>query len=142
MLNNEPKLLNEVLRFIGGDLIQTQHVLLMYSLTKILVGCEAFDSQEQQITVAAAILSNIPVSSCKTFLICCGYVPSYQTDILDLISHKHRRQSELKAAHQILSEAAVLTDFVEGGWPIEVNEDLPSQLKTETGSFLFKTLAL
>ena len=137
MLNNEPKLLKEVLQFINGDLERMRHVLLTYSLTKVIAGCEGLDTQKQQTTIAAAILSGVPLSSCKTFLICCGYVPSYQTDILKLLSHNKRwKQEEYRVTYQILTEVNILADFIESGCPIEKEEEIKKLFKTEAGASL------
>ena len=137
MLNNEPKLLKEVLQFINGDLERMRHVLLTYSLTKVIAGREGLDTQKQQTTIAAAILSGVPLSSCKTFLICCGYVPSYQTDILKLLSHNKRwKQEEYRVTYQILTEVNILADFIESGCPIEKEEEIKKLFKTEAGASL------
>ena len=137
MLNNEPKLLKEVLQFINGDLERMRHVLLTYSLTKVIAGCEGLDTQKQQTTIAAAILSGVPLSSCKTLLICCGYVPSYQTDILKLLSHNKRwKQEEYRVTYQILTEVNILADFIESGCPIEKEEEIKKLFKTEAGASL------
>ena len=137
MLNNEPKLLKEVLQFINGDLERMRHVLLTYSLTKVIAGREGLDTQKQQTTIAAAILSGVPLSSCKTLLICCGYVPSYQTDILKLLSHNKRwKQEEYRVTYQILTEVNILADFIESGCPIEKEEEIKKLFKTEAGASL------
>ena len=142
MLNNEPKLLKEVLLYINGDLERIRHVLLMYTLTKVIAGCEILDPQQQQVTAAAAILLGLPVSSCKTLLICCGYVPSYQSDILELLSLKSGKQSEAKTAQKVLSEATLLADFIDFGCQIKMTETLLPKFKTESGASIFKSLIM
>ena len=141
MLNNEPKLLKEALQLIDGDLVKMRQVLLRYSLTKVIAGFERLDAQQQQITMAVAILSEFPISSCKTLLIRCGYVPSYQTDILKLLSHNKRwKQDEYGVAYQILAEVNILADYIENNCPGGKECELQSLFKTETGSSILNGL--
>ncbi|MBR2631284.1 MAG: hypothetical protein IKD25_07155 [Bacteroidaceae bacterium] len=142
MLNNEPKLLRDLLQAVNGDLHQMQHILLKYSLAKVLVGCEEHDSRCQQITMATVLLMEVPLSSCKTFLMGCRYVPSYQSDILALLSHKkHRGHGEYKRIYQILAEVAMLTNFVESRDSVEMTDEVLACFKTETGMLLLKNIS-
>ena len=139
MLNNEPKLLKEVLHFFNDDSNQTRRVLLMYSLTRILVSYEEFDSRWQQVTIATGILLMLPLSSCKTLLICCDYAPSYRSNILELLSlAKHGKPNEHSIARQLLTEAAALTGFIEDNSPVEKGTELLKSFKTEAGTSLLK----
>ena len=61
MINNEANLLYSVLLYEEGHVRRTQHILKVYSLSKLLGERENIPEEEQTILQAAAILHDIAI---------------------------------------------------------------------------------
>ncbi len=160
MLNNEPKLMKEVLLYENGHLRRTRHILMVHSLVKTIGSEEGLSLEQQQIVQSAAILHDIAIKRCKRkyndasiekqqqeyipiakkFLNSCSYVPSYTEQILELIYHHHDYSIYRGIAHQVLIEADLIANCLEHKNHKETAEAAARHFRTKTGKELLYKL--
>ncbi len=160
MLNNEPKLLKDVLLYENGHIRRTKHILMVHSLTKSIGSEEGLTLEQQQIVQSAAILHDIAIKKCKRkyndasiekqklecipvakkFLKACNYVPSYTEKILNLIYHHHDYGAYKGIEHQVLIEADLIVNCLENRNHKEKAADVAIHFHTRTGKELLHKL--
>ena len=160
MLNNEPKLLKDVLLYENGHIRRTKHILMVHSLAKSIGSEEGLTLEQQQIVQSAAILHDIAIKKCKRkyndtsiekqklecipiakkFLKACNYVPSYTEKILDLIYHHHDYDTFKGIEHQVLIEADLIVNCLENKSHKEKASDVAVHFHTKTGKELLHKL--
>ena len=160
MLNNEPKLLKDVLLYENGHIRRTKHILMVHSLTKSIGSEEGLTLEQQQIVQSAAILHDIAIKKCKRkyndasiekqklecipvakkFLKACNYVPSYTEKILNLIYHHHDYGAYKGIEHQVLIEADLIVNCLENRNHKEKAADVAVHFHTRTGKELLHKL--
>lgn len=160
MLNNEPKLLKDVLLYENGHLRRTRHILMVHSLVKTIGSEEGLTLEQQQIVQSAAILHDIAIKRCKRkyndasiekqqlecipiarkFLSACSYVPSYTEQILELIYHHHDYSVPRGIEHQVLIEADLIVNCLEHRSHKEKAEEVAKHFRTKTGRELLGRL--
>ncbi|WP_169733587.1 HD domain-containing protein [Clostridiisalibacter paucivorans] len=132
-MNDESQLLLMAVLFKNGHPRRTQHILKVYSLSKLIGEHENLSPEKQQLLCAAAILHDIAIKLCKEkygdacqenqqieapslvkhFLNTCNYLPSYRNTILNLVLNHHNYNIDQGIEHQILIEADLLVNCFE-----------------------------
>ena len=160
MLNNEPKVLKDVLLYENGHIRRTKHILMVHSLAKSIGSEEGLSLEQLQIVQSAAILHDIAIKKCKRkyndasiekqqlecipvakkFLKACNYVPSYTEKILNLIYHHHDYGACKGIEHQILIEADLIVNCLEHRNYREKAADVAVHFHTKTGKELLHKL--
>lgn len=160
MLNNESKLLKDVLLYENGHLRRTKHILMVHALVKTIGSEEGLSLEQLQIVQSAAILHDIAIKRCKRkyndasiekqqqecipiarkFLKACNYVPSYTEQILELIYHHHDYSTQRGMTHQVLIEADLIANCLEQKNHQETAEAASKYFRTRTGKELLYKL--
>lgn len=159
MINDEARLMTQVLRYEDGHPRRTQHILKVYALARLLGEQEQLPAEQQQILQAAAILHDIAIKYCKEhcggdasqknqqreaprlvheFLSEASYLPSQIPQITELVLHHHdyeRRKSQLL---QLLMEADLIVNCYESGPGPERAASIRRMFQTATGKELLE----
>lgn len=159
MINNETYLLYSVLCFEKGYSRRIQHVLKVYALARLLGELEKLSIEEQQILQAAAILRHIVIKYCKQccngkasqenqqkeasylvyeFLSEANYMPSYISQITELVLYRYDFISKKNKLLQILIEADVIIDCYEGKISIQKTASAWKIFQTTKGKELLE----
>ena len=159
MINNEANLLYSVLLYEEGHVRRTQHILKVYSLSKLLGERENIPEEEQTILQAAAILHDIAIKYCKehyngdagqdkqkreaphlvqNFLKQSDYSPSYIPKITELVISHHDYDKPRNKLLQLLIEADLIVNCYESHPTPEKIEYIRRIFQTETGSKLLE----
>lgn len=160
MLNNEAKLMKDVLIYEDGHMRRTKHILMVHSLAKAIGGEEGLSIEHQQVVQGAAILHDIAIKVCKEkyndaslknqqieapsiakkFLTTSNYMPSYIDQILELIYYHHDYSKNRGITHQILIEADLIVNCLESQFPSEKASQISKYFRTKTGRELLNRL--
>lgn len=160
MLNNEPKLLKDVLLYENGHIRRTKHILMVHSLVKSIGSEEGLTLEQLKIVQSAAILHDIAIKRCKRkyndasiekqqiecipiakkFLNGCNYVPSYTDRILELIYYHHDYSVSRGIEHQVLVEADLIVNCLENRNHKETASQVAIHFHTKTGKELLNKL--
>lgn len=158
MINDESHLLETALLYEQGHIRRTEHILKVYTLSKLLGEKENLTKDDQIVLHAAAILHDIAIGYCKKhyngdasqenqqkaaphlvaqFLTAANYQPCYFLQITDLVLHHHDYKSPRNSLMQILIEADIIINCYENQTSGEKLEYYQSLFCSDLGKQLF-----
>lgn len=163
MINDESTLLYNALKYEEGHERRTQHILKVYSLTKLIGEQENISNEDMIILNASAILHDICIKYCKEkysgdaslenqkmeapyivekFLKETNYTPSYIPKIIELVKKHHDYDDINSILLQILIEADLIINYFETENKEKTLKLIKNIFKTETGKNIFNSFKL
>ena len=157
-MNRKDRLLSLAIQYEKGHSRRSRHILSVLKLTELIADEEEVHGEELEILLAAAILHDIPIRYCKEawgdacqenqrrearklvpeFLQKAGYPPETAEQVLPLVLRHHCYQEPPEPLLQILMEADLLVNLLEGE---AVSAEFARRFfKTSTGKELLEAI--
>ena len=159
-MEKKNKLLLLALQYEKGHSRRSRHILSVLGLCEVIADGENLTQEERETVLAAAILHDIPIRYCKEtygdacqenqrreavrivpeFLQKAGYPPEAADRVLPLVLRHHCYEETIDPLLQILMEADLLVNLLEGE---PVSPAFARRFfKTQTGRELLETVLL
>ena len=157
-MEKKNKLLLLALQYEKGHSRRSRHILSVLGLCEVIADGESLSQEAREIIFAAAILHDIPIRYCKEaygdacqenqrreagklvpeFLQKAGYPPEAAEKVLPLVLGHHCYEETIDSLLQILMEADLLINFLEGE---PVSPDFARRFfKTKAGKELLEAI--
>lgn len=161
-MDHESTLLQNALRYEAGHNRRTQHILKVYTLTRLIGEHMGLTARERRIVQAAAILHDIAIKYCKehcggdasqqnqrkaapglvhTFLQQAGYAIEDEPEIVELVEQHHDYDRPRSSMLQALIEADLIINCYESAPDEAQRMRIRSYFASDLGKELFDLYA-